>query len=117
MAESEKIQIEVSYARPDEQLILPLAVTADTTVEEAIRQSGILERFPEIELGGANKVGIFGKLTKLGNTMRPGDRIEIYRPLIADPKEVRRQRAAQGKQTRKRPEGQETDSKEENTDD
>lgn len=100
MASSEKFDIEVAYARPDSQVILTLKVDTDTTVEEAIRHSGILEQFPEISMDGI-KAGVFGKLTKLSSTLRPGDRIEIYRPLIADPKAVRKQRAAQGKQMKK----------------
>lgn len=96
----ELIEVEVAYARPDEQLIHPLKVAPATTVEEAIKLSGLLHRFPEIDLA-VNKVGIFGKLTKLGAALRPGDRIEIYRALIADPKEVRKQRAAQGKPMKK----------------
>ncbi len=96
----EKMKVEVAYARPDEQVIIPLEVAADATVEEIIKASGILEKFPEIDLA-KNKVGIFGKLSKLNATLRPGDRIEIYRPLIADPKEVRRKRAAAGKKMKK----------------
>ncbi len=96
----EKIKVEVAYARPDTQVILPLEVAPGTTVEQAIVASGILERFPEIDLG-KNKVGIFGKLTKLATVLGEGDRVEIYRPLIADPKEVRRQRAAAGKKMKK----------------
>jgi putative ubiquitin-RnfH superfamily antitoxin RatB of RatAB toxin-antitoxin module len=69
-------------------------------VEEAIAASGVKESFPEIDLA-LNKVGVFGKLTKLSASLRERDRIEIYRPLIADPKEVRRQRAAKGKRTGK----------------
>jgi putative ubiquitin-RnfH superfamily antitoxin RatB of RatAB toxin-antitoxin module len=94
------IKVEVAYARPDSQLILEVKVSPDATVEQVISESGILEKFPEIDLA-VNKVGIFGKLTKLGNTLREGDRIEIYRKLIADPKEVRRRRAAEGKQMKK----------------
>ena len=94
------IKVEVAFARPDEQLIVEVEVPAEVTVEEVIKQSGILEKFPEIDLA-VNKVGVFGKLTKLGNTLRPGDRIEIYRKLIADPKEVRRKRAADGKKMKK----------------
>ncbi len=100
MASADKIEIEVCYARPDTQLILPVKVEADCTIEEAIVHSGILEEFPEIDLT-ATKVGVFGKLAKLNGNLRPGDRIEIYRPLIADPKEVRRKRAAEGKQMKK----------------
>lgn len=98
--DAELIKVEVAYARPEEQLIVPLEVESGVTVEEAIEQSRIRNHFPEIDLK-VNKVGIFGKLTKLSNILRDGDRVEIYRPLIADPKEVRRKRAAEGKPTRK----------------
>lgn len=100
MENAELIDVEIAYARPDAQVILKLRVPADTTVEQAVRDSGILERFPEIELG-KNQVGIFGKLNKLDAPLRNGDRVEIYRPLIADPKEVRKQRAAEGKRMKK----------------
>lgn len=100
MENAEKIEVEVAYARPDQQVIHKVTVAADATIEEAIRHSGILDEFPEIRLS-ENKVGIFGKLAKLNGPLRNGDRIEIYRGLIADPKEVRRQRAAEGKQTKK----------------
>ncbi len=101
MENADNIKIEVAYARPDTQLILTTSVAKGATVEEAIKVSGILEKFPEIDLS-ESKVGIFGKLTKLtANELRDGDRIEIYRKLIADPKEVRRQRAAEGKKMKK----------------
>ncbi|TPW16516.1 MAG: hypothetical protein FD130_1020 [Halothiobacillaceae bacterium] len=100
MANVEHINVEVSYALPHEQLILPVEVAKEATIAEAIKQSGIMERFPDIDLE-VNKVGVFGKLSKLEATLRPGDRVEIYRPLLADPKEVRRQRAAQGKKMKK----------------
>jgi hypothetical protein len=100
MVSDNKIKVEVAFARPDNQLILELEVPAETTVEETIKLSGIMEKFPEIDLA-ENKVGVFGKLTKLTNTLSQGDRIEIYRKLIADPKEVRRNRAADGKQMKK----------------
>ncbi len=87
------IRIEVAYARPDEQLIIPLDMEHQPTVQEAIERSGILERFPEIDLQ-QNKVGIFGKLSKLDQVLNAGDRVEIYRKLIADPKQARRKRAA-----------------------
>lgn len=95
-----KIKVEVAFARPDTQLILEVDVPAEATVEEIIKLSGIMEKFPEIDLT-VNKVGVFGKLTKLGNTLRQGDRIEIHRKLIADPKEVRRKRAEEGKKMKK----------------
>lgn len=90
------IRVEVAYARPDRQVIIPLVVPEGTTVEAALRQSEIDEQFPEIDLDKA-KVGIFGKITRRDTVLRPRDRIEIYRPLIADPKEVRRQRAGKGR--------------------
>lgn len=86
------ITVEVAYALPEEQVILSIEVASDCTVEEAIKRSGILETFPQIDLG-SDKVGIFGKMCKLNATLRDKDRIEIYRKLIADPKESRRQQA------------------------
>ncbi len=84
--------MEVAYALPDEQLILEIEVPSDCHVEEAIKRSGILERYPQIDLEN-DKVGIFGKMCKLDASLNHKDRIEIYRPLIADPKESRRQKA------------------------
>ncbi len=95
-----EIQVEVAYALPDQQVILPVSLVAESTVEEAIKRSGILEKFPEINLT-QSKVGIFSKLTKLDTVLRDKDRVEIYRPLIADPKEVRRKRAEEGKVMKK----------------
>jgi len=96
----ELIAVEVAYARPDVQVILPVQLPRGATVADALRESRINERFREIDLEQA-KVGIFGKLTRMDTELQPKDRVEIYRPLIADPKEVRRQRAAQGKPTKK----------------
>ena len=100
MSESDVIHVEVAYALPDQQVILELDVPVGTTVEQAIKESAVLGAYPEINLE-KNKVGIFGKLTKLITELKPGDRVEIYRPLIADPKEVRRQREAEGKRMKK----------------
>jgi len=100
MTDKEDIMIEVSYALPDTQVIIPLKVSSGTTIEQAIEQSGVLLTFPEIDLA-INKVGIFSKLGKLDRVLREKDRVEIYRKLIADPKEVRKQRAAQGKKMKK----------------
>ncbi|MBI1173880.1 MAG: RnfH family protein [Sideroxydans sp.] len=97
---SEMINIEVVYALPHEQDLLRLQLPQGTTVAAAIAGSGLLEKYPEIDLG-KNKLGIFGKLTKGDAELRDKDRIEIYRPLIADPKEVRRQRAEEGKVMKK----------------
>ncbi len=98
--ESETMRVEVAYARPDKQVILAIDVMPGTTAEQAIDASGILEQFPEIDLG-TNKMGIFGKLSKPITELKAGDRVEIYRPLIADPKEVRRKREADGKRMKK----------------
>lgn len=100
MVDDELITVEVAYARPDEQRIIELQVPPGTTVGQAIEKSGITELFPEIDLS-KNKVGIFGKLSKLDAVLQAGDRVEIYRPLIADPKEARKKRAAEGKVMRK----------------
>ena len=92
--------VEVAYALPNEQLIVPVKVTTGITAEQAIQSSGILNKYPEIDLA-INKIAIFGKLSKLDMPLRHLDRVEIYRPLIADPKEVRKQRAADGKVMKK----------------
>lgn len=96
----EPITIEVAYALPDVQVIIPVVLDSSATIRDAIVRSGVAERFPEIDIDNA-KVGIFGKLSKLDSPVRARDRIEIYRPLIADPKEVRKQRAAEGKKMKK----------------
>jgi uncharacterized protein len=96
----EKIKVEVVYATKERQLLLEVNVNKNVTVEEAIRKSGILGEFPEIDLS-VNKVGVFSKLSKLDKVLRNKDRVEIYRKLIADPKEVRKQRAAEGKRMKK----------------
>ena len=97
---NDSIKVEVAFALADRQAIIALTMPAGATVQEAIEQSRIRERFPEIDLG-SHKVGIFGKLTKLDAVLRDRDRVEIYRPLVADPKEVRRKRAEEGKVMRK----------------
>lgn len=97
---SNSFKVEVAYAKPDEQVILSLEVEEGTTVLEAVERSGILRRFPEIDTATA-KLGIFAKAAKPDATLNPGDRVEIYRPLIADPKEARKKRAAEGKQLKK----------------
>ncbi len=96
MPDARKIIVEVAYALPQKQVIIPVKVEAGASAEAAILASGVLQKFPEIDLN-VNEIGIFGKLTKLEQPLRQMDRVEIYRPLIADPKEVRKQRAADGK--------------------
>lgn len=97
----DKIHVEIIYALPHEQQLQSVEIEPGTTVKQVIELSGLLEKFPEIDLGKTNKVGLFGKLTKLDTVLRDKDRVEIYRPLIADPKEVRRKRAAEGKVMKK----------------
>ena len=97
---SNEIIIEVAYGATRSQTILRLQVKSGTTVGEAINQSGILKQFPEINLG-LKKVGIFGKLARTDKVLSNRDRVEIYRALIADPKEARRRRAQAAKRGRK----------------
>lgn len=97
---AENMQIEVAYATPEEQVILVVEVPSGSQAGEALSASGIDQRFPEIDLETV-KIGIFGKLAKANAVLNPGDRIEIYRPLIADPKEARKKRAAEGKVMKK----------------
>jgi putative ubiquitin-RnfH superfamily antitoxin RatB of RatAB toxin-antitoxin module len=87
------IDIEVAYANPEQQVIVALKMPEGATVEQAITASGLLTRFPEID-GIDIKAGIFGSVCKLDQSLKQGDRVELYRPLIHDPKEARRQRAA-----------------------
>lgn len=94
------IPVEIAYALPAQQIILKLQAAEGATAEQAIVASGILQKFPEIDLN-QNKIGIFGKLVRPDTVLREKDRVEIYRPLIADPKEVRKQRAAEGKVMKK----------------
>ena len=96
----ESINVEVAYALPEKQIIRAVNVDAGTTIGAAIVQSGIMMDFPDLELEDA-KVGVFGKAAAMTTVLSDGDRVEIYRPLIADPKEVRRKRAAEGKKMKK----------------
>jgi len=100
MENDKQISVEIAYALPDVQRIIALDISEGLELAAAVKQSGILEEFPEIDLD-SSKVGIFGKLKKANTILREGDRVEIYRKLIADPKQVRKDRAAQGKKTRK----------------
>ena len=96
MASDSKIKVEVVYALPQKQTLLALEVAVGTTVIEAVRASGILESYPEIDIANS-KLGIFGRMAKADEVLQPGERVEIYRPLKADPKEVRRRLAAECK--------------------
>lgn len=95
-----QIHVEVVYALAQRQKVVTLGLPEGTTVQQAIERSGLLAEFPEIDLS-RNKLGIWNKLAKADAVLRDKDRVEIYRPLIADPKEVRRQRAAEGKVMKK----------------
>lgn len=88
-----KIAVEVVYARADRQVVIPMRLPAGMTVAQAIRESGIQRMFPEIDLA-RNKVGVFGQAAQLCRVLAPGDRVEIYRPLLKDPRQARRERAA-----------------------
>lgn len=90
------IPIEVAYASADQSWLIPIEVEEGTTIQQAIVTSGILEQCPDINLQ-TNKVGIFSKIVELDVPVRAGDRIEIYRPLVLDPKESRRLRAEKAK--------------------
>ncbi len=88
------IQVEVAYATLEKQTIVALDVPVGTTLGGAIELSRLEQDFPEIAVDKKN-VGVFGKRRSVDDPLREGDRVEIYRPLIADPKEMRRQKATQ----------------------
>lgn len=89
------MQIGVAYSEAANQIWLTTEVPDDSTVQAAIEKSGILRMFPTIDLA-AQKVGVFGKLVKLDAPLRPGDRVEIYRPITCDPQTVPRRDGAGG---------------------
>lgn len=96
MASDSEMKVEVVYALPKKQTLLALEVPVGTTVIEAVHASGILDIYPEIDIANS-KLGIFGRMARTDEVLQPGERVEIYRPLKADPKEVRRRLAAEGK--------------------
>ena len=91
--------VEVVYALADKQSLISIEVEKGTTLKEAVEASGILDTFDEIDLS-KDRVGIFSKFATLETVLREKDRVEIYRPLIADPKKVRKERAAKVKAMR-----------------
>ncbi len=95
------INIEVVYALAQRQELVRVSVPQGATVRDALERSGLLRKYPDIDLDGRNKLGIFAKLTKPDAVLRDRDRVEIYRPLIADPKAVRKKRAEEGKVMKK----------------
>ena len=93
MENGAELDVEVVYALPDRQVVKVVMLPAGSRIREAIETSGLLAEFPEIRLG-ENTVGRFGELADLDDRLQAGDRVEIYRPLRADPRETRRRRAA-----------------------
>lgn len=94
------IDIEIAYALADKQIILVQNVVSDMPVREVLKSSDILAHFADLDLDSID-IGVFGKAIKDNYQLQQGDRIELYRPLIADPKEVRKKRAEQGLATKK----------------
>lgn len=99
MASVSEIRVEVVYAAASRQVMKTLTLPAGSNIENAIRASGLLEEFPEIDLT-ANRLGIFGEFARLDRSLEDGERVEIYRALLVDPKEARRRRAQAKKKRR-----------------
>lgn len=97
---AERLRLEVAYALPERQVIVKLDLPSGSTVRQAIEASGIRRQFPEIE--SEPVVGIFSRKVDLDHAVEEGDRVEIYRPLLADPKQVRREKAEQERAARKK---------------
>ena len=93
-----EISVEVCYARADVQAVVALTLEAGTTARDAVEQSGLVHRFPELA-SGTQPLGVYGKRVEGNYVLKEGDRLEIYRPLTADPKEARRKRAARSKKS------------------
>ncbi|MEZ5503344.1 MAG: RnfH family protein [Halioglobus sp.] len=102
MSESDVIAVEVVHALPHKQVLLQVQVPAGTTVLDAAKQSGIAGKFEGLDLENAT-FGIFGQVVAARQALREGDRVEIYRPLLADPKEVRKARAERARERRQQP--------------
>lgn len=94
------VNVELVYALPEQQTLLSFTVPQGTTIDQAITLSGIQSHYPALDLADM-KVGLFGKIAPRKQVLREKDRIELYRPLIADPKEIRKQRAEAGKKMKK----------------
>jgi len=97
---TDRIRVQVIYALPERQDIVTIELPEGATALQAVEASGLLQKYPDID-PARNKFGVFAKLVKGDQVLRDRDRVEIYRALIADPKEVRRQRAAEGKVLKK----------------
>jgi putative ubiquitin-RnfH superfamily antitoxin RatB of RatAB toxin-antitoxin module len=94
------MKIEVCYALPQKQEIVAVELGEHATLSDAVMASGLMTKYPDITLE-QSKFGVFGKICRVDSPLSEGDRVEIYRPLIADPKEVRRKRAEEGKAMKK----------------
>lgn len=97
---SESINVEVVYALARMQELVRLKLPGGSTVQQAVESSGLLQKHPDLD-PSQMKLGIYGKLAKGNTALRDRDRVEIYRPLIADPKEIRKKRAEEGKAMKK----------------
>ena len=97
---SDAIKVQVVYAMPDRQDLVDIILPAGATLQRAVELSGLMQKYPKIDIA-TGKFGIFSRISSPDTALRDQDRVEIYRPLIADPKEVRRQRAAEGKAAKK----------------
>ncbi len=86
------INVEVAYARPEKQVIIPVKIVDGSSVQQAITKSEILKQYSEIDLSNMF-VGVFGKVCKLERIVEQDDRVEIYRPLLQNPMDARRNRA------------------------
>lgn len=100
MSDEEYIEVEVAYALPEKQVLLRISVPRGCTALEAARLSGIEERFDELALDEGSRLGVFGQVVSPTQVLAEDDRVEIYRPLKADPKEVRKARAARARSRR-----------------
>jgi putative ubiquitin-RnfH superfamily antitoxin RatB of RatAB toxin-antitoxin module len=96
---NETMTVEVAYALPHKQAIIEVEVPVGATALEAVQQSGIIKQFEDIDIDNA-KMGVFGKVVSPKQVLQAGERVEVYRPLQADPKEVRKERAARAKEKR-----------------
>lgn len=96
----DSITVEVAYALPERQRLVKLTVPCGTTALDAAQRAGLVETFPDLVIDESTRLGIFGHVVGQDQPLRDGDRVEIYRPLLADPKEVRKARAARAKARR-----------------
>lgn len=94
------LNIDVVYAKPERQELVQIKLAPGSTLKQAVEASGLLQRYPELDADKL-KLGVYGKISKPDAVLRDRDRVEVYRPLIADPKEVRKKRAEEGKAMKK----------------